>query len=301
MFEKLTIKQNVFSEAFPPNEKGERNNLLSFSPTHYLLNGITINPEKIIYKPLTKENLTEVKNLHKEWFPINYDDDFFEEILFDNGKRYFTIGAFYNINFKDNTNKEIILGSAFCEHEYIVDRLNKYIDIDIIDEEYKDLNKNKFEELTKCFKCQYYKCIYIMTIGVLDEFRKMNIGSNLIKYIYNIALEIDNCIGVYLHVICYNDIAIKFYKKNNFKKVNKISEYYYIDGKYYDSFVFLRMIRKEEKEEYKININNEKLFINKNQSFINYINKKRKIIKFIILILFTFIHILMEYKLNQKL
>ena len=301
MYEKLNIKYNVFSEAFPPNEKGERNNLLSFSPTHYLLNGITINPENIIYKPLSKDNLNEVKNLHKEWFPINYDDSFFEDILYDKGKRYFTIGAFYNINFRDNINKEIILGLAFCEHEYVVDRLNKYVDIDIFDEEYKDVNKNKFEELIQCVKCQYYKCIYIMTIGVMDEFRKMNIGTKLIEYIYNTALEIDNCIGIYLHVIYYNEIAIKFYKKNKFNKVKKIDNYYYIDGKNYDSFVFLRVIPKKEKEEYKNNINNKQLAINKNQCFLRQINNKINIIKIIILIICTFINILIDYKLNQKL
>ena len=155
MYEKLNVKHKIFSEAFPPDEKGERNNLLSYSSYHYLLNGITINPENIIYKPLSKDNLTEVKNLHKEWFPIDYDDEFFEEILNDKGKNYFTIGAFYNIPCNDGANKEIILGLAFCEYEYIIDRFNKYVNSKIIDDIYKDLSN--CEQFTQFLRCKFYK------------------------------------------------------------------------------------------------------------------------------------------------
>ena len=296
MFENLKIKYNIFSEAFPPDEKGERNNLLSYSSYHYLLNGISINPDNIIYKPLSKNNITEVKNLHKEWFPIDYDDEFFEEVLNDNGKTYFTIGAFYNLSCKDDTNKEIILGLAFCQYEFVIDRLNKYVDEKIIN----DKNSNFFDELKQFLKCQFDKCIYIMTIGVLDEFRQMHIGSNLIKYIYNIALDLDNCIGIYLHVIYYNEIAIKFYKKNKFKKVRKINNYYCLDGKDYDSFVFLRMISKKEKEEYKKNINIIKNPIKENNFFYKNIYNKKFIIKFIILIICNIINLLIEYKKDKN-
>ena len=83
--------------------------------------------------------------------------------------------------------------------------------------------------------------------------------------------------------------------------MKKIDNYYYIDGKNYDSFVFLRVIPKKEKEEYKNNINNKQLAINKNQCFLRQINNKINIIKIIILIICTFINILIDYKLNQKL
>jgi hypothetical protein len=116
MSKNINKKYKIFSEAFPPNEKGERQQLLSLSSYHHLLNGITINPKDIIYKPLTKNNLIEVKNLHKEWFPVEYDDSYFEIILDNPCGNYFTIGAFYNFkNLSDNTNREIILGLALCE------------------------------------------------------------------------------------------------------------------------------------------------------------------------------------------
>ena len=219
MYEKLDIKYNIFSEAFPPDEKGERNNLLSYSSYHNIINGQKIYKEKIIYKPLSKDSFQDVKNLHKEWFPIDYDDDFFSNVLNNNGGKYFTIGAFYNIK-TDNKDKEVILGLAFCEFEYVMDQLNKFINDKILDE--INGNISICDELKSYMKCQFDKCIYIMTIGVMDEFRQMNIGSNLLKYIYNIALKIDRCIAIYLHVISYNETAIKFYKKNKYKNVAKI-------------------------------------------------------------------------------
>ena len=294
MYEKLNIKYNIFSEAFPPDEKGERNNLLSYSSYHNIINGHKINKEKIVYKPLSKNNFLDVKNLHKEWFPIDYGDEFFFDVLDNNGGKYFTIGAFYIINI-DNKEKEIILGLAFCEFEYVMDQLNKIID----NKMWNDIHGNiSFcDELKSYLKCQFDKCIYIMTIGVMDEFRQMNIGSTLLKHIYKIALEYDRCIGIFLHVISYNEAAIKFYQKNKYKKVGKVKNYYDVNDKNYDAYIFLRTISKKEKEEFKKrigNVNNE----NKNKFYENSIFKY--IIKILILIVFSFINFLIESKVKEK-
>ena len=48
MQEKLNVKYSIFSEAFPPDEKGERHNLLPYSSYHHYLKGITITPKNII-------------------------------------------------------------------------------------------------------------------------------------------------------------------------------------------------------------------------------------------------------------
>ena len=295
MQEKLNVKYSIFSEAFPPDEKGERHNLLSYSSYHYFLKGIKINTNDIVYKPLTKNNISEIKNLHKEWFPIDYDDDYFKKVLYDTNNKYFTVGAFYNITFSNNTNKEIIIGLALCKHEFLMDNLNYNVNSKKLDEIYKDINC--YEELKQYLYCKFYQCIYIMTIGVLDEFRNMHIGSNLLNYIYNISLEIESCLAIYLHVIYYNDSAIKFYQKNKFKKVNKLENYYYIDGKYYDSFVFLRIISKKEKVQFKNNILNS----SENEKInVNYNKKNTKIIKIIILIIFIIFDLLIEYIFTTK-
>ena len=248
MSKNINKKYKIFSEAFPPNEKGERQQLLSLSSFHDLLNGITINPKDIIYKPLTKNNLIEVKNLHKEWFPVEYDDEFFEQIFNNNCCNYFTIGAFYNIK-NSNENREIILGLALCEWEFISDYFINHTNQKVIDEICENIDIN--EEVQACLKCQLYHCVYIMTIGVLDEYRKMNIGTNILNNIYNIAIKDDICVGIYLDVIYYNKSAIKFYEKNNFKKVNEIKDYYDLNGKNYDANVYLRILSRKEKDDFR--------------------------------------------------
>ena len=78
---------DIYSEAFPPNKDGKRSKILSYSETHDLLKEQgdgkinELNPDKIIYKPLTESHLSEIKNLHKEWFPIDYDDNYFKKIF----------------------------------------------------------------------------------------------------------------------------------------------------------------------------------------------------------------------------
>ena len=90
-----------------------------------------------------------------------------------------------------------------------------------------------------------------MTIGVLDEYRKMKIGTNLLNKIIDISLTDNLCVGVYLDVVYYNHIAIKFYEKNNFKKVSTIRNYYNLNGGKYDCNVFLRIFTRKEKDDFK--------------------------------------------------
>ena len=65
------------SESFPLNENNERKKMKPIAECHKLLKNVKIDPSQIVYKPLTAENLEEVKKLHIEWFPVKYDDKFF--------------------------------------------------------------------------------------------------------------------------------------------------------------------------------------------------------------------------------
>ena len=243
-------KNLIFSEAFPPNKRGYRDKIYPSSSSHSLLEGIKILPEEIIYKPLSKQHLEETKKLHKEWFPVDYSDTFFEKILDKKNYWYFTIGAFYYfIDKEKNEKKEIILGLALCEWIYVSDYFIRHTSKKAIKEICRNINFN--EEVQSYIKCEDYRCVYIMTIGVLDEYRKMKIGTNLLNKIIDIALTDNLCVGVYLDVVYYNYIAIKFYEKNNFKKVSTIRNYYNLKGGKYDCNVFLRIFTRKEKDDFK--------------------------------------------------
>ena len=57
--------------------------------------------------------------------------------------------------------------------------------------------------------------VYIMTITVLNAYRRYGIGSQLLKRAIN-ECKTDKVTKIYLHVLCSNESAIQFYKSNGF-------------------------------------------------------------------------------------
>ena len=50
------------------------------------------------------------------------------------------------------------------------------------------------------------------------------------------------CGAVYLHVITYNKVALKFYENNNFEYFKEIESFYYIDDTYYGAYLYVYYI-----------------------------------------------------------
>ena len=239
-------KIKIYSEAFPPDSNGYREKLIPSSDSHDLMDGVTIDVNKIIYKSLSKDQLDEIKKLHKEWFPIDYNDKWYNKIFEDQSGYYFTIGAFYK---KESYDKEIIIGLALCEWSYISDYFRNHTGTKTIKKICDNINFS--EEVKSYLACEGYRIAYIMTIGVLDEYRKLHIGSKILDIIINQLLYDDLCVGIYLDVVSYNNAAIKFYEKNKFENVTVIKNYYNIKNEVYDSIVFVRIFTREEKDEFR--------------------------------------------------
>ena len=69
--------------------------------------------KEIYYRDLKQEDLEEIRNLHAEWFPLNYPDKFYDTIL--EKKNVIPIGCFVKLIVTDEKGKEIekevLLGS----------------------------------------------------------------------------------------------------------------------------------------------------------------------------------------------
>ena len=65
------------------------------------------------------------------------------------------------------------------------------------------------------------KRIHIMSIGILENYRRKNYGSKLIEHLKNTDND-----KISLYVQVSNTKAINFYQKNNFKIDKKIVDYY---------------------------------------------------------------------------
>lgn len=108
--------------------------------------------------------------------------------------------------------------------------------------------------------------VYILTLGVSEQYRNLGIGHlpitlytivlcrialacnlttclfaafSLVKEVIKYGSDISSCRAVYLHVIDYNEPAIQLYKKMAFKLARRLPMFYYIRGNHYDSFLFV--------------------------------------------------------------
>eukprot|EP01121_Diplochlamys_sp_Union-15-3_P006890 TRINITY_DN1743_c0_g1_i1.p1 TRINITY_DN1743_c0_g1~~TRINITY_DN1743_c0_g1_i1.p1 ORF type:complete len:180 (-),score=25.92 TRINITY_DN1743_c0_g1_i1:45-584(-) len=99
-------------------------------------------------------------------------------------------------------------------------------------------------------------CMYIMTLGVLEPYRKLGIGNKLLKFVFDLV-EKKNSLKtaqnlsiseIFLHVQVSNDVAINFYKKNGFT-VTGTKKNYYHNIEPSDCYILTRPVTKESKEQ----------------------------------------------------
>lgn len=74
--------------------------------------------------------------------------------------------------------------------------------------------------------CNGVRSIYLMTISVLDEYRRYGIGSKLLNEMISIHQGVKEISYINLHVQISNKVALKFYEKHNFENVKLLTNYY---------------------------------------------------------------------------
>lgn len=66
----------------------------------------------------------------------------------------------------------------------------------------------------------------MMTLGVLEPYRRLGLGSQLLQHIIEQAKLAKDISQVYLHVQTNNQQAVDFYKKHDFQIVSTQKDYY---------------------------------------------------------------------------
>mmetsp|Transcript_9805 Transcript_9805/g.35934 ORF Transcript_9805/g.35934 Transcript_9805/m.35934 type:complete len:451 (+) Transcript_9805:169-1521(+) len=85
-----------------------------------------------------------------------------------------------------------------------------------------------------------WSTVYISTLGVAREFRKLGVAKELVRRVCAAADERRYCLAVYLHVIRSNLQAINFYESLHFRCVRELREFYWIHQQPHGAFVYLR-------------------------------------------------------------
>ncbi len=152
------------------------------------------------------------------------------------------IGCFYT-----HENKEILIGTILSkikeesEHNQVI--------FNSVDNQEQLSFWAKLKSVFMCSRPQPRHGCYIMTIGVIDECRKLGIGTYLLKATMNAVLINpsweQSCKIIYLHVASYNRAAIRFYDRNGFQTASELKDWYDIFGKSYDAFLLYRVIERQ--------------------------------------------------------
>ena len=64
------------------------------------------------FRELGQKDLTDVRNLHEEWFPLNYPDSFYQKITKNN---VIALGCFYRLQVSEAEVVEIPLGAILVK------------------------------------------------------------------------------------------------------------------------------------------------------------------------------------------
>ncbi|XP_028978921.1 N-alpha-acetyltransferase 60 [Esox lucius] len=164
---------------------------------------------------LCHDDIDSVKVLCGDWFPIEYPDSWYDDIT--SNKKFFSLAA---------TFKGGIVGMIVAE---IKGRTK-------VHKEDGDILASSFPVDTQV--------AYILSLGVVKEFRKHGIGSLLLdslkEHISTTAQ--DHCKAIYLHVLTTNTTAIHFYHNRDFRQHHYLPYYYSIRGVLKDGFTYVLYI-----------------------------------------------------------
>lgn len=230
----------------------------------------------ITFRPLEEEDRSQIKQLHEKLFPVAYTDHFYNTVVKNltmDGKPLFSCIAIARGEDEENSFDSTVHYDAwerFANYEGIekmnvgglYDRweMNEIISAGNVSSScrqvllqgdtiaacvvgtFVDANKLDDETLEQLVRNpeRHSLMFYIMTLGSNENFRGRGLGSKLIRECINIAEQVHTCGVIYLHVITYNTTAIRFYENLGFHRITEIKDYYMIDDKTYDCYLYAR-------------------------------------------------------------
>lgn len=168
----------------------------------------------ICYRPLNPADRDQVQELHKEWFPVVYKDEFYDELVLERmvntGEKLFTCCITYEPDEEtdDDDDEEEV------EDYIIACVVGSLLDVSRLDKDTASLL------ISDPFR--YKHVFYIMTLGCVEAFRNARLATSLVEKCIQIVEKNEKCGALYLHVIVSNIAAIRFYERLGFYRVKEI-------------------------------------------------------------------------------
>ena len=180
-----------------------------------------------VYYHLMRDEIyiEDICKLHKEWFPSEFNKDYFKRFVLK--EKFFAVGAFLRIK-----GFEYLIGCVLGE----LTNESKFR---------KDIPNVLYHKTCFSHCCRKrLKFGYLHSIGVIDEYRKYGIGSELLRLFIDEMNE-RNVISVYTNVIIHNKSAQSFFIKNKWKDNGSRMDFYFINDKFYDAKMYYFFLKDE--------------------------------------------------------
>lgn len=200
----------------------KRNDLLAYKYTQAFLyiNKLAMTNRSfhdLTFRSIEAEDKDRLKELHEEFFPVKYSDQFYDNA--SKGVGIKSLPLFSLIVLRDD---EVV---GFLLSQFMpLDKSEDWESLDI----YKD-GKN----------AQDTDVMYILTIGCIPELRRSGLASKLVNMCVEYSTSNPKCGAVYLHVLTTNQAAIKLYEKNSFIFYHTRYNYYDIEGEKCSAYLYL--------------------------------------------------------------
>jgi ribosomal protein S18 acetylase RimI-like enzyme len=184
---------------------------------------------------VSADELDEIRQLHYEWFPVAYNDEFYNSLVTGGG---FGGGDVITVVacMKSDVRKVIgIITVAIRRNEK---QYNPNGDL---------MAELGFQPLDSD-SCDIPTVGYILTLGVVDELRRYGVGAALLEEGIRQVEDADPiCCAVFLHVIEYNKPAMQFYLRQGFTKFSVYENFYFFDDKIFAGVLFYRRVGRRMK------------------------------------------------------
>lgn len=169
-------------------------------------------PGQLYYRPLQPSDFHSLKAAHSQLFPIDYDDVFYHKAT-QALDRIFSLAAVWRAGGMMDCSQESVVG-------FVTARVVRLGECETTDRHCMGLSAPFYDSET---------AVYILTLGVVDGFRNRGIASNLIAAVYRHSVDL-GCRAVFLHVITYNDTALRLYARHGFHCAARLPHFYVINS-----------------------------------------------------------------------
>lgn len=214
----IKLKSEAFDDGVPSFYKEKPNDYYQeISEVHKVLYRLGKNKPlsiNIKYEPITENYLDELIDLYKEWFPFQYDRDYFKKYILK--LNCVAIGAFLKIGVKLYL-IGCVLGEIVTEQKF-----KKCLPGVLVERSWYD------------FFSSYVDCGYLHSLGVIDEYRNLSVGTRLLE-LFTEDMKKKNVVVLYLNIIIHNNAAIKFIEANNWHFFGNEKYHYKFGDNLYDS------------------------------------------------------------------